>query len=64
MFDKLTLEKLKMSDAPRRTMALLLALTTVLGPTVAPAFAASKPAVKSTRPSATATPIQHLVVIF
>jgi len=50
MFDKLTLEKLKMSDAPRRTMALLLALTTVLGPTAAPAIAASKPAVKSTRP--------------
>jgi phospholipase C len=53
--------KLK-SEAPRKTMALLLALTTVLGPTVTPAFAASKPS----QPAAmtTATPIKHLVVIF
>jgi phospholipase C len=59
-------DKLKTSDAPRRTMALLLALTTALGPTAAPAFAASKPAAKQTRKAApsTATPIQHLVVIF
>jgi phospholipase C len=64
MFDKLTLEKLKMSDAPRRTMALLLALTTALGPTAAPAFAASRPVAKQNRPAPTATPIQHLVVIF
>jgi phospholipase C len=64
MFDRLTIEKLKKSDVPRRTMALLLALTTVLGPTVAPAFAASKPAAKPIRPALTATPIQHLVVIF
>jgi phospholipase C len=59
------LEKLKTSDAPRRTMALLLALTTALGPTAMPAFAASKaPAKFSTVTPATATPIQHLVVIF
>jgi phospholipase C len=57
--------KLKMSDAPRRTMALLLALTTALGPTAMPAFAASKPiANHNDRTPATATPIQHLVVIF
>ena len=65
MFTKLSLNTLKTSDAPKRTMALLLALTTALGPTAAPAFAASKPAVKQTRKApATATPIQHLVVIF
>jgi phospholipase C len=56
-------ETLKISDAPKRTMALLLALTTALGPIATPAFAASKPAAKKTAP-ATATPIQHLVVIF
>jgi phospholipase C len=56
-------DNLKTSEAPRRTMALLLALTTALGPTAAPAFAAS--AAKQTRKApATATPIQHLVVIF
>ena len=65
MFTKQSLNTLKTSDAPKRTMALLLALTTALGPTAAPAFAASKPAVKQTRKApATATPIQHLVVIF
>ena len=48
-------------EAPRKSMALLLALTTALGPSAAPAFAASKAA--KTAP-ATATPIQHLVVIF
>ena len=37
------IQKLK-SEAPRKTMALLLALTTALGPTAMPAFAASKPA--------------------
>jgi len=56
------IEKL-ISDAPRKTMALLLAATTALGPGVMPAFAASKP-----KPNAsftpTATPIKHLVVIF
>ena len=47
-------------------MAVLLALTTALGPIAIPAFAADKPASKPTRkaPPATATPIQHLVVIF
>jgi phospholipase C len=54
--------KLK-TDAPGKTMALLLALTTALGPTVVPALAASKSAPKSAVP-ATATPIEHLVVIF
>ena len=62
MFARLTLDTLKNSDAPKRTMALLLALTTALGPTAAPAFAATKPAPNST--PTTATPIQHVVVIF
>jgi phospholipase C len=59
-------DKLKTSDAPRRTLAMLLALTTALGPIATPAFAASKPAAKQNRKfaPATATPIQHLVVIF
>ena len=58
------IEKLKL-EAPRKTMALLLALTTTLGP-VMPAFAASKPAAKTAGKMAApaATPIQHLVVIF
>jgi phospholipase C len=57
--------KLK-TEAPRKTMAVLLALTTALGPTAMPAFAAAKPAAKETRKAApaSATPIQHLVVIF
>jgi phospholipase C len=47
-------------------MALLLALTTALGPAAPAAFAVTKPSSKSTKkaPPATATPIQHLVVIF
>ena len=48
-------------EAPKKAMALLLAVTITLGPTAVPAFAAGKPA--STAPT-TATPIQHLVVIF
>ncbi len=56
-------EKLKTSDAPRRTLAVLLALATALGPTATPALAA--PARKPAKAAlATATPIQHLVVIF
>jgi phospholipase C len=55
MIEKLSLE------APRKTMALLLALTTALGPTAMPAFAAPAPASGATT---TATPIKHLVVIF
>ena len=55
-------ERLKTSDAPKRTMALLLALTTALGPTAMPAFAADKSHAKP--PIVPATPIQHLVVIF
>jgi phospholipase C len=47
----------------RRVMASLLAMTIGLAPNVTPAFASSaKPATKHAR--ATATPIQHLVVIF
>ena len=46
-------------------MALLLALATALGPIATPALAASKPTTKPARfAPATATPIQHLVVIF
>jgi phospholipase C len=45
----------------RRLMASLLTMTIALGPTVVPAFASSSKPVTS---SATATPIQHLVVIF
>ena len=41
---------------PRKTMALVLALTAALGPTAMPAVAEPS--------SATATPIQHVVVIF
>jgi phospholipase C len=57
------IEKLK-SEAPRKTMALLLALTTALGPTVMPAFAASGAKKNAKYGLRTATPIQHLVVIF
>jgi phospholipase C len=57
------IEKLK-SEAPRKTMALLLALTTALGPTVMPAFAGSEPGPNRADATATATPIKHLVVIF
>src|SRR6266851_3915791 len=58
-------DKLETSDTPRRTLALLLALTTTLGPTAMPAFARSKPTSKpTTTVPTTATPIQHLVVIF
>jgi len=53
------IEKLKF-EVPRKTTALLLALSTALGPAVAPAFGVASPA----RSSATATPIKHLVVIF
>src|SRR5579862_4692509 len=53
------MEKLK-SEAPRKTMALLLALTSALGPIAMPAFAANP----TSEAVSTATPIQHLVVIF
>jgi len=43
-------------EAPKKTMAVLLALTTALGPIAVPAFAGAAPT--------PATPIQHLVVIF
>jgi phospholipase C len=51
----------KLQEAPRKTMAMLLALATALGPSALPAVGASVPAVK---PAPTATPIKHLVVIF
>src|SRR5260370_37216729 len=57
---KYMFDKLKTSDTPGKTLALLLALTSALGPAAMPAFAASTPTSKPT----TATPIQHLVVIF
>jgi phospholipase C len=53
--------RIRASAAPRKMLALLTALTTALGPSVSPAFAASKATPKAAR---TATPIQHLVVIF
>jgi len=49
------------SHAPGKAMALMLALTTALGPTSIPAFAASKTVPREPN---TATPIKHLVVIF
>src|SRR5580704_1733917 len=50
-------KELRAPVAPRKLLALLTAATIGLGPSVSPAFAASSP-------GATATPIQHLVVIF
>ena len=47
------------SAAPRKMLAVLTALTFALGPNAAPAFAASRGS-----QTKTATPIQHLVVIF
>src|SRR5580700_318769 len=51
--------RIKASDAPRKMLASLTALLVALGPSVTPAFAAS-----SVAKPATATPIQHIVVIF
>lgn len=57
-------EKLKFV-VPRRAVALALALITALGPAATPVFGAEKPDHKTVLASAkTATPIQHLVVIF
>ena len=47
----------------KKVMASLLTMTIALGPSVSPAFAASKPVTRQAS-VATATPIQHLVVIF
>jgi phospholipase C len=55
------IKKLQLPDAPKKLMAFLLTLTITLGPTVTPAFAASKKAAKL---PTTATPIQHIVVVF
>jgi len=54
------------SLAPRKTLATLLTLVIALGPTATPAFAAgaAKPATATASAVQTATPIQHLVVIF
>jgi phospholipase C len=48
---------IRASAAPRKMLALLTALTTALGPSVAPAYAASQPGSKK-------MPIQHIVVVF
>ncbi len=55
-----------MLEAPRKTMAMLLALATALGPIATPAFAAAgDKQIKNNRPAISpTTPIQHLVVIF
>src|SRR6202163_3148839 len=49
--------RIKASATPRKLLALVTALTTALGPSVSPAFAASQPTAKNMA-------IQHLVVIF
>jgi len=54
-------DQIRAFAAPRKMLALVTALTTALGPTVSPAFAASNPVSSSAE---TATPIKHLVVIF
>jgi phospholipase C len=48
----------------RKMTASLLALAITLGPSITPAFASSREAQTKPAASATATPIQHLVVIF
>jgi phospholipase C len=48
----------------RRLMASFLTMTIALGPSVTPAFASSPKPIARQAASATATPIQHLVVIF
>ncbi|MGA8429682.1 MAG: alkaline phosphatase family protein [Candidatus Sulfotelmatobacter sp.] len=55
-------KKPQLPNAPKKSMAFLLTLTITLGPTVTPAFAASRKAAIPAVPAA--TPIQHLVVIF
>ena len=49
--------RIRASATPRKMLALVTALTTALGPSVAPAFAASQAPGKK-------NPIQHIVVIF
>jgi phospholipase C len=49
-------DRIRASAAPRKMLALLIALTTALGPSVSPAFAASHSRAKM--------PIQHIVVVF
>jgi len=50
-------DRIRESAAPRKMLALVTALTTALGPSVAPAFAASPQ-------QPWKTPIKHIVVIF
>jgi phospholipase C len=50
-------KRMRASAAPRKMLALLTALTIALGPSVTPAFAAS-------RPGKGHMPIQHIVVLF
>jgi phospholipase C len=52
---------LEASATPRKMLAFLTALMIGLGPSVSPAFAAPQ---STSKPATTATPIQHLVVIF
>ncbi len=50
-------DRIRASATPRKMLALLTALTTALGPSVSPAFAASRQPWQK-------NPIQHIVVIF
>jgi phospholipase C len=50
--------------APKRLLALFTLLLTAVGPNVVPAYAAPNQAATSNNHGATATPIQHLVVVF
>jgi len=50
-------DRIRASATPRKMLALLTALTTALGPSVSPAFAASQAGSRR-------NPIQHIVVIF
>jgi len=56
--------KRMMASLLTRMTASLLTMTLALGPSVTPAFASSAKPVTKQAASATATPIQHLVVIF
>src|SRR3984885_5993212 len=49
--------RIRVSATPRKMLAFVTALTTALGPSISPAFAASQPTSKN-------MPIQHIVVIF
>ncbi len=55
-------DRIRASAAPRKMLALLTALIMAVGPSVTPAFAASRAKPHVLQPAS--TPIQHLVVIF